>query len=168
MVGHLNFQEIIQLMPEYKTASNAYDAYKLALEQDLKFLENEYLKTQKKYELESKKPAPNQMYIKLYAQQLEGFQMQYQEMQQSIQDSLNVKMAELVEPIKQRVTDAVADVAKEKGYSHVVDNSVGILIYADPAHDISDAVKAKLGIVEKPISNPGAGKPQGMPGTGGK
>ena len=45
---------------------------------------------------------------------MELMQQNYQEMQQTVQDSLNIKMGELVEPIKTKVTNAVAEIAKEK------------------------------------------------------
>lgn len=167
-VGHVNFQGIIQAMPEYKTASDEYELYKQSLEDDLKMIESEGASITKKYELESKKPAPNQTRMQLYARQLEDLQLQYQQKQQSIQDSLSAKMSELIAPIKEKVEAAVAEVAKEKGYTHVIDNTYGTLVYADEAYNLEEAVKAKLNIKEKPAANPGAGKPvtrQPMGGT---
>jgi len=158
-IGHLNFQEIITLMPEYKIASNEYDVYQKALEDELKSIEEEAMALNKKYELESKKPVPNQSKLKIYAQNLQMMQETYQEMQQSIQDSLKNKMAELVAPIKKKIEDAVAEIAKELGYSHVIDNSYGMLIYADEEHNLEKAVKTKLNIKDAPAANPGAGKP---------
>jgi hypothetical protein len=70
-------------------------------------------------------------------------------------------MAELVAPIKKRVEEVVAEIAKEKGYTHVIDNSYGMLIYADEEHNLDKAVKTKLNIQDKPAANPGAGKPGG-------
>jgi outer membrane protein len=163
-IAHLNFQEIITLMPEYKTASNEYDLYQASLEDELKQIEAEAAAINKKYQIESTKAVPSQSKLKIYAQQLETMQMTYQELQQTIQDSLKAKMAELVAPIKKKVEEAVAEIAKEKGYSHVIDNSYGMLIYADEEHNLDKAVKEKLKIVEKPAANPGAGKP----GMGGK
>jgi outer membrane protein len=160
-VAHLNFQEIIILMPEYKTASTEYELYQSSLEDELKSIETEAMALNKKYEEESKKPAPSQTKLKLYAQSLENMQQSYQEMQQSIQDSLKAKMAELVAPIKKKIEAVVADIAKEKGYSHVLDNSYGMLIYADEEHNLDKAVKDRLKIVEKPTTNPGAGRPGG-------
>lgn len=163
-IGHLNFQSIIQSMPEYKTASDEYELYKQSLEDDLKAIETEAMNTNKKLEAESKKPVPNQTRIKIWSQQLETMQYEYQAMQQSIQDSLSAKMNELVAPIKKKVEAAVAELAKERGYSHVIDNSYGMLIYADEEHNLEAAVKAKLNIKEKPLANPGAGRPgTGMP-----
>lgn len=158
-VGHLNFQNIIQAMSEYKTASDEYELYKQSLEDDLKMMETEGAAISKKYEAESKKPAPNQTRMQLYARQLEDLQLQYQQKQQSIQDSLTSKMSELIAPLKQRVEVAVSDVAKEKGYTHVIDNTYGTLVYADETYNLEEAVKAKLGIKDKPAANPGAGKP---------
>jgi outer membrane protein len=158
-IGHLNFQEIITLMPEYKTASNEYDLYQASLEDELRQIESEAMAVNKKIEAEKVKPVPNQSKLKIYAQNLEMMQVTYQELQQSIQDSLKMKMAELVAPIKKKVEEVVAEIAREKGYSHVIDNSYGMLIYADEEHNLDKAVKEKLNIQEKPAANPGAGKP---------
>jgi outer membrane protein len=157
-VGHLNFQNIIQAMPDYTKASNEYELYKQSLEDELKAIEAEAMAVNKKYELESKKPQPSQTRLKLYAQNIETMQLMYQEKQQSIQDSLSAKMTELVAPIKKKVEEAVAEVAKAQGYSHVID-------YAAEENNIEAAVKTKLGIKDKPAVNPGAGKPVGMPGA---
>lgn len=165
-VGHLNFQNLIQAMPEYKTASDEYELYKQSLEDELRAIEAEAISINKKYEAETKKPAPNQTRMKIWAQQIQDMQMDYQERSQSIQDSLTVKMNELVAPIRKKIEDAVAAIAKEKGYSHVIDSSLGYLIYADEAHNIEADVRARLNIQEKPMSNPGAGVPGTMPGAG--
>jgi outer membrane protein len=164
-IGHMNFQNIIQAMPEYTKASNEYELYKQSLEDELKAIEAEAMAVNKKYELESKKPQPSQTRLKLYAQNIETMQLMYQEKQQSIQDSLSAKMTELVAPIKKKVEEAVAEVAKAQGYSHIIDNSYGMLIYAAEENNVEAAVKTKLGIKDKPAANPGAGKPVGMPGA---
>lgn len=162
--AHINYQEIIQSLPEYIEANNKYEIYKQSWQDVLKELESKYQQTQAKFEKEKAAPAPNQYKLNLYSKDMESILNRYQLTELEIQDSLNAYMMELVEPIKKRVADIVEAVAKEKGYTHVIDNSSGILIYADPAHDISDAVKAKLGITDKPTSNSAAGKPK-KPGT---
>ena len=59
-VGHVNFQEIILLMPEYTMAATEYDLYQAALEDNLKQKEDQIMEVQKKYQMESqKKPTPN-------------------------------------------------------------------------------------------------------------
>jgi|LauGreDrversion4_2_1035121.scaffolds.fasta_scaffold36777_3 outer membrane protein len=165
-IGHFNFQALIQSMPEYEKASNEYELYKQSLEDELKSIEAEAALIQKKYEAETKKPAPVQSKLQLWAKNLESMQVYYQEKQQSIQDSLNVKMSDLLAPIKTKIEKAVEEVAKEKGYSHVIDNSYGMLIYAAEENNIESALKAKLGIKDKPAANPAAGKPAVTPAPG--
>lgn len=159
-IGHINFQEIILLMPDYQLAATEYDLYQASLEDDLKAVENMILEVQKNYEIESKKPTPNKTKLKIYMSQNESYQQEYQMLQQTSKDSLQAKMAELVAPIKKKVEDAVAVIAKEKGYSHILDNSYGTLIYADPADSIDMDVKTKLNLKDKAAANPGAGKPK--------
>jgi outer membrane protein len=158
-VGHLNFQEIVTLMPEYGNAATEYDLYQAELEDQLKFIENEAVSKQKLLEAESKKPAPSKTKITMYQKSLESLQQEYGYLQQTIQDSLKAKMADLVAPIKKKVEEAVAEIAKEQGYTHIIDNTYGTLIYSDPLYDISELVKKKLNIKPKPTANPGAGKP---------
>ena len=168
-IGHLNFQNVLQAMPEYKTASDEYELYKQSLEDDLRAIETEAMAINKKMDVEQKKPVPNQTRLSLYAKQLEAMQYEYQAQQQTMQDSLNAKMSQLIAPLKKLIEEAVASIAKERGYSHVIDNTYGMLLYAEPEHDLEQAVKDKLGIKDKPAANPGAGKPgtrNPMPGTG--
>ncbi|MEZ4907740.1 MAG: OmpH family outer membrane protein [Saprospiraceae bacterium] len=65
-----------------------------------------------------------------------------QESQQKIVD----KSDELLKPIRDKVQNAIDEVAKEGGYQYVFDASMGFILYADESTDIGDAVKAKLGI----------------------
>jgi len=169
-VAHVNYQEVVELMPDYKLALNDYEVYREALNDQLMEIQNNYLGIQKKAKDEAAKPVPNEARLKIYYSQMETAQLQYQTMQESIQDSLSLKQMELLQPIKDKVTAAVAEIAKEKGYTHVLDNanaafSGSMLLYADPAYDITALVKAKLGLKEKPTANPGAGKPKTL-GTG--
>lgn len=157
-IGHLNFQNIIELMPQYKVAETEYALYQQSLEDQVKEIENMALEIQAKYEAESKKPTPSKVKMQLYANQLQSYQEQYSVFQQGVQDSLKAKMAELVAPIREEVELAVAEVAKENGYTHILDNTYGTLIYADEAYNIFELVKTKLNIKEKPVANPGAGK----------
>ncbi len=158
-VGHLNFQELIMLMPEYENFQTEYQLYQADLEDQLKGIGNEYEAKQKLLETESKKPAPSKLRISAYQKDMQNLQQEYEFMQQTVQDSLKAKVLELTEPLKNKITLVVKEIAKEQGYSHIIDNSYGTLIYADAQYDISELVKKKLNIKPKPAANPGAGRP---------
>ncbi|MBO4739992.1 MAG: OmpH family outer membrane protein, partial [Bacteroidales bacterium] len=56
------------------------------------------------------------------------------------------KQMELLQPIKDRVEKAIAEVAKENGYSYVFDSGLGVLLYQDESDNIFELVKKKIGI----------------------
>ena len=58
------------------------------------------------------------------------------------------KLQELLAPVNDKAQKAIEAVAKEKGYSYIMDTSVGGIIYALPGDNIIDAVKVKLNIKE--------------------
>jgi outer membrane protein len=164
-VGHLNFQKVIELLPEFQTASDEYQLFQTSLEDELTQIEVEAKKTQSLIEIEQKKPQPSAPRLKLLAQKMEKYQVSYQEISQTIQESLKEKYNELIDPLKEKVSVAVAEVAKENGYTHVMD--ANSLIYADEKFDLEALVKAKLNIKDKPALPPvkAPGTVNGM-GTG--
>jgi outer membrane protein len=55
---------------------------------------------------------------------------------------------ELTSPIIEKARKAVEDVATENSYTYVFNSTEGLLLYATPSDDITDLVKAKLGITK--------------------
>jgi len=66
--------------------------------------------------------------------------------QQNAQAQLQEKEKELLQPIIDRAKQAIADVAKENGYTYIFDTSVGALLYQQDSDDIFSLVKKKLGL----------------------
>ena len=72
--------------------------------------------------------------------------MEIAKFQQEIQQKLYEKSEALLKPIRDKIQNAIDQVAKENGYSYIFDQSMGILLYADESVDVSAKVKAKLGM----------------------
>lgn len=109
----------------------------------------------KKFETEYKAAAEKEKRGELSPKQisdlrknLETKQQDIVKYEQDIQNQLVTKRNKELEPILKKVQDAINAVAKEKGYDYVVDASTGILLYAADQHDITTAVKSKLGIAQ--------------------
>jgi outer membrane protein len=62
------------------------------------------------------------------------------------EEEMYEKQQLLMEPILKRLQTAVNEVAKEKGLNYIFDSGKGMLLYADTSDDITQDVKAKLGI----------------------
>jgi len=59
---------------------------------------------------------------------------------------LQTKQLEQMQPILDKVNQAIKDVAKEKGFQYVFDWTAGVLLYADDSKDITKLVLTKLGV----------------------
>jgi len=144
--GYVNSQELIQSIPEVKEANANIETYRSQFQkkgQDmLKNLQSKYLELEKKQgrgEISPKQLEDQAAGLKLEEQELVKFE---QESQQKIVQ----KSETLLQPLREKIQNAINEVAAEKGYTYIFDFSTGFLLYADQAADVSQLVRTKLGI----------------------
>tara|TARA_B100000427_G_C15446558_1_gene567562 strand:- start:463 stop:969 length:507 start_codon:yes stop_codon:yes gene_type:complete len=144
LLGHINSQEIISVMPEAATAQ-------LTLQQELEDLQEQGKMMASEYEAQLKDFQINQegMSDAIRNDKLKSLQDLEERItlfQQSAQQSIQLKEAELFEPILTKIQDAIDQVSKEKGYAYVFDigGNAGGLVYKDDSYDLTSLVKAKL------------------------
>ena len=78
--------------------------------------------------------------------ELQDLQARIQAFEEQAQTDLQTKQEELLKPIVDRAKAAIAEVAKENGYSYVFDSGLGVLLYSEESDNIIELVKKKLGI----------------------
>ena len=143
--GHVNAQEIIQVMPEYTKAKTEIDALQQQYEAALKSMQEEFTKKVKDYEANAQTLPEN---IKQRREQ-ELTEMQ-QKIQQSFQDNqqaLSKASQEKMQAITMKVVDAIKAVGQEGGYVYVMDTNSGVpYISTTLSTDVTAQVKAKLGL----------------------
>jgi len=143
--GHVNTQEIIQLMPEFTTARNEIEALTKQYEADLKLMQDEL---QKKGEAFEKEQATLPDNIKQRRQQ--ELQDMYQKIQQSYQDNqqaLQQAQSEKMQAITTKMLDAIKAVGTEGGFIYIMEMGSGIpFINTTLSTDVTAQVKAKLGL----------------------
>ena len=62
----------------------------------------------------------------------------------SAESDLQLKQIEMLKPFQEKLIEAIKIVAKENGYTYIFDKNT-VLYYSD-SEDITNKVKAKLGI----------------------
>ena len=78
--------------------------------------------------------------------ELQQEQIDIQKFEAKAQDDLAKKRNDLFEPIRAEVGEAIKAVADEHGYSYIFDASTNALLYAEENTEVTDLVKAKLGL----------------------
>jgi outer membrane protein len=144
--AYVDFQELMQLMPEYKKANTDMEAYSKTLQDEMKKMSEELEKKYADYQKNS--PTMNAAIKDLKEKELRDMQARIQEFQESAQDNVRKKETELLKPIIEKAKTTIGTVAKEGGYTYVFDSSPGTpLLYKPEGDNIMAAVKKKLGIL---------------------
>jgi outer membrane protein len=143
-VAHINSQQLVEAMPDAKVAQTKIQQFADTLDKDFSQMKEE-LQAQAK-DLETKRPTMSPNLIEVKTKQLQDMNQNIQLFQQSAQQQIEQKQAEVMKPVIDKAKKAIEDVAKEKGYTYVIDTYQGLLLVMPTGDDIMPLVKAKLGI----------------------
>ena len=144
--GHIDSQKLLGMMPERTQAQNLLKEEATGLEKELATMQEEF---QGKYQdYMAKKESLTTLVRQSKETELQDMQTRIQTFQQTAQEMLEKKEAELLQPIIDKAKKAIEEVGKEKGFIYVMDSSVGVLLYfSEESEDITPLVKKKLGIL---------------------
>ena len=160
-LGYIDFQELMQQMPEYKKANSDMEAYGKQLEDELKKMSAELEKKGDEYQKQEPKMADAIKEMK--QKELRDMQSRIQGFQQSAQQDVRKKEESLLKPIIEKAKKGISDVAKENNFYYVFDSSPGSPILFKPeSEDMMNLVKKKLLITDAAPSMP-AEKPAAAP-----
>lgn len=141
--GHIDSEELLQLMPERTTAEKAIEDEAKVLQSTLQNMGAEYEKLLGEYQ---QMGATSDLVRQDKEKALVGLQERIQQFQQSADQTLGAKREELLQPVIDKARKAIEDVANENGYTYVFDTSVGVVIHYPAGDDILPLVKTKLGL----------------------
>ncbi|AYL97038.1 OmpH family outer membrane protein [Mucilaginibacter celer] len=143
-IGHINFNQLIDLMPETKTVSTSLQAYQKTFIDQMTTMNNEYQGKVKEYT--EKRATMTDAVRAAKESELTDMQKRMNDYQNNAQQQVDAKRQELGKPIIDKATTAVQAVAKEKGYAYVLDSSQITLLVSPDADDLMAAAKLKLGL----------------------
>lgn len=140
--GHVNGQEIMMQIPGIDSLQIKLDAFQKELQATGEAMLQEF---QTKKDLFDKQAGTMSASVrKVKENELLSLQNNILEFQESAQQDLENKQLELQQPFLDKLTKAIADVAKENGYTYIFDERM--LLYSEGGDNVSVLVKKKLGI----------------------
>ena len=142
-VAHINVQELLAAMPEMKSAEAELKKLRETYMADIESSMTEYRNKATLYQNEA--PSKSKEENEKRALELQGYEKTIGEAQQSAQQELQKKQAELFAPISEKAKAAIDKVAAAKGFDYVLDATQGAgVIVANGANILAD-VKKELG-----------------------
>jgi len=141
--GHIDFQQLLQLMPEREVAQKAMTKVQSDLEAQLATMQKELTDKSKEYIAQQKTLTDAVRAAK--EDELQSIQQRIQTFQQQAQENLSKEESKLFQPIIEKAKKAIADVGKEQGLLYVFEVN-GFLYHSDQSMELLSLVKTKLGI----------------------
>lgn len=142
--GYVNSTAIMAELPEVKQVESSLKDLQTQLQKKGQQMVEAYQTKRQdaaaKAERGELSPVEQQKVVEDLGKQEQQLLQYEQEMMQKIQ----AKEAELLNPVLERVNNAIKAVADENGYAMIFNSST--LLYAADGTDVSDMVKAKLGM----------------------
>lgn len=142
--GHLNYAELMQLVPGFDTAQTNLLSYQNELQAEGEQMVNEFKEKQAQLQAFANTATATQAKLKIKQDELENLYKRIQEYSQSIESLVYEKQLEILKPLQDLLLEAIKDVAKEGNYTYIFD--VNTLASSALGDDISEKVKIKLGI----------------------
>jgi outer membrane protein len=149
--GYINSEEMIGIMPETEKASKELQEYQELLAQQYRELYSDLAVKDSLFKADSAKwTATKRQVVK---DEMTKMFQDLQVMEQTAEQKIQAKRDEKLVPIRAKLLETIKTVAKENGYTYILES--GAVIVGPPGDEVSGLVKKKLGIKD-PAPAPGA------------
>lgn len=144
-IAYVNSAEIVESMPESAKVKSNLESYYNELQSQLQTMLTEY--SNKVQDYEANQATLSNLVKQSKEKEIVDMENRIQQFRANAEEEMVKKQEELLKPVLDKVQNAINAVGKEKGYTYIIDNAAGTIIYmgAD-AIDASKDVKAKLNV----------------------
>lgn len=144
-VAYLNSAQLLNAMPERAKADSDVAKYAKSFQDQIDIMMKEYQSQGQAFQANEKTMNDAMKEVKM--KELQDLQARIESTQQAAQEKIQQKKQDVFQPILEKADKAIKAVAKEKNYDFVFDAaSGGAMLYGKEEYDITNLVKAKLGI----------------------
>jgi outer membrane protein len=147
-IGFIDTDELIGIMPEAAKVDSVLKEYQASLVLQGQDMNREADEKAAQFVKDSLKMTPTMKEIK--KNEIFALIQKAQGWNQTAQEMYNQKAQEKIAPIRAKAFDAIKAVAREKGYTYVLDASTNVLLVSPPSDDLMPFVRVKLGIKDTP------------------
>ncbi len=144
--GHIDFQGLVQSMPERDVAQKAMAKMQADLESQLSVMQKEYQTKGQEYVALVKQSTITDAIRQAKEADIQSLQERITTFQQQAQENLQKEESKQFQPIVEKARKAIGDVAKEQGMLYVFEVSQVIYYNTAQSVDMMPLVKTKLGL----------------------
>lgn len=143
-IGYIDSNELLSAMPERAEAEKKLQEYAKELQNQLQAMTAEH--DSKVQDFQSKQAMMTDVIKQTKIKEISDLEQRIQDFQTQAQLDLQKKEQELMQPMIDKAKKAIKEVAKENGYTYILDAASGIILFADESENILPIVKKKMGL----------------------
>ncbi len=166
-VGYTFIDAIVASMPEMTQINADLEVYQTQLTSQVNTKRTTIQNKMNEFEALRQQPNAAQLVLQEKSNEILRLQDDLEKFSGQAEQAFAAKQAELLQPVYTKVQNAIMEVRKEKGYHMIINSrtSTGaqVILAADEADDVTEAVFAKLGVampeaqVPTPADSTGSG-----------
>lgn len=142
-IGHINFQELLSIMPGQDSINKALEDYVGGLESQIQAMQAEL---EAKYaDYQASQATMSEIIRQTKEKEIMDLQQRLEAFNQQAQYEVQNKQMELSEPLITKAKKAIETVAKENGFTYIINANDQVLLYKNGTN-IMSLVKSKLGL----------------------
>jgi len=172
-IGYTDIDYILGAMPEAKEIESELSEYSKQYEKQLQAKMTEFQTKLQDYQQNGQNMLPEIRADR--EQELQSMQQSIQQFEQKAQNNIQKKQVELLQPVYDKIQNAIDAVRKENGYDYILSarqGMISIILSADEKYDVSKLVFNKLGVTppedgDGAPTGPADNAPTAAPGTAG-
>ena len=142
-VAHINTQELVESMPEMKSAKSELEKLAKTYETDIQAMATELQNKIKQYDAESSTKTDEENGKRL--QEVQSMEQSIRQCQAQAQQDLQKKELDLLRPITEKAKNAILKVGNAQGFDYILDSSQGQGVIMANGKDLLTDVKSELG-----------------------
>lgn len=150
--GYVNSLEILDAIPEKKTADADLEKYGNDLYTSLEKMYGEYQKKIKDFQDGVQNKTISEVDQEFRAKEIQDLEKRIQDFQDQAEEKVAKKRQVLYQPLFDKINKAIADLAKESGYTYIFDSSTGSILHADESENLINPLRKKLGLAPAPTT----------------
>ncbi|WP_405199699.1 OmpH family outer membrane protein [Christiangramia sp. LLG6405-1] len=143
-VAHIATQELVQSLPEYKSAMDQLQKLEKTYDAEIKDMLSEAQSTMQRYEAEANTKSDEENQKR--GAEIQAAQRRIQEHSTKARQDLQKKETDLLRPVLEKVRTSIQKVARAKGYDYVLDSTTGTGVLLADGYDLTPDVKKDLGL----------------------
>ena len=142
-VAHINTQELVESMPDMKSAKSELEKLAKTYETDIQAMATELQNKITQYDAESSTKTDEENGKRL--QEVQSMEQSIRQYQAQAQQDLQKKELDLLRPITEKAKNAILKVGNAQGFDYVLDSSQGQGVIMANGKDLLTDVLTELG-----------------------